>query len=200
MYILAISPHTDDVELGCGGSLFRFKADGHETRVVAFGMGNPQDGAEMWEFLASSRILSLNSSHAHNFDCRRYNERRQDILDLMVQERVRREPDLVLVPNTGNVHQDHEVVTAEALRAFKSSCILGYELPWGDKRQVHLPCFSKLSAGDLIKKCEAVACYKSQEARDYTDEGFLYSLATVRGAQAGKTKYAEAFEVLKWVL
>lgn len=199
MKILAISPHTDDVELGCGGTLARFITDGLHVRVMSFGTGNPRSGATENEFRASMRCLGVHSLHPRDFDCRRYNEYRQNILNHMVQERVRREPDLVFVPNTGNVHQDHEVVTAEALRAFKSSCILGYELPWGDKRQVHLPCFIKLSAGDLIKKCEAVACYKSQEARDYTDEGFLYSLATVRGAQAG-SKYAESFEVLRWVL
>ena len=199
MYILAISPHTDDVELGCGGSLVRLHADGHQVKVWAFGYGNPRNGAHKQEFLDSMSTLGVYDFRDHNFDCRVYGERRQDILQLMVHERQNKEPDIVFVPSTANVHQDHEVVTAEALRAFKSSCILGYELPWGDHKQAHLPFYMKLSAGELIKKCEAVACYKSQEARGYTDEGFLYSLATVRGAQTGRSKFAEAFEVLRWV-
>ena len=27
-------------------------------------------------------------------------------------------------------HQDHETITKEAIRAFKKTSILGYELPW----------------------------------------------------------------------
>lgn len=200
MHILAISPHTDDVELGCGGSLARLSFEQHTTKVLALGTGNPLGGATSKEFESAVRTLGVRSWYLHNFDCRVYNERRQDILQLMVLENRQKEPDIVFVPSTASVHQDHEVVTAEALRAFKTSCILGYELPWGDRKQAHFPFYITLGAGDLIKKCEAVACYKSQAKRGYTSEDFLYSLATVRGIQTGKGKFAEAFEVLRWVL
>src|SRR5699024_12177975 len=34
--ILVLAPHTDDGELGCGGSIARFIREGHEVHYVAF--------------------------------------------------------------------------------------------------------------------------------------------------------------------
>ena len=51
----------------------------------------------------------------------------------------------------------------------------------------------------LEKKVEALLCYKSQLHRSYINENFVYSLATVRGVQAG-TQYAEAFEVVRYII
>ena len=200
MKILAISPHSDDVELGCGGALVRLLRSGHTVKLWTLSFGNPLSGATLTELEAAAKVLGINRIWCDNFDCRRFDDRRQDILQKMVYENLKEPPDLVFVPNTSNVHQDHEVVTAEARRAFRSSCILGYEMPWGDAKPLHMPFFIQLGYSDLIKKCEAAACYESQKERVYTGESFLYSLATVRGAQAGKGGLAEAFEVLKWVL
>lgn len=199
MNILAISPHTDDVELGCGGALVRLLADGHHVKVMAFGTGNPFSGATPREFEDALTVLGIHSCCVHNFDCRVYSERRQDILQLMINEYSKIEPDLVFIPSTGNVHQDHEVVTAEALRAFRSSSMLGYEMPWGDTRPLHAPFYIRLEYDDLMRKVRSVACYKTQKERMYTSETFLLSLATVRGVQSGKGGFAEAFEVLKWI-
>ena len=200
MNVLAISPHTDDVELGCGGALVRLLADGHSVKVMAFGTGNPLSGATPKEFEDALKVLGVRSWYLHNYDCRIYGERRQNILRMMIHENRQTKPDLVFVPNTGNMHQDHEVVTAEARRAFRSSSMLGYELPWGDTMPLHTPFYIRLNDDALQKKCDAVACYKTQKERMYTSETFLYSLARVRGVQSGREGFAEAFEVLKWVL
>lgn len=199
MNILAISPHTDDAELGCGGSLARMVAEGHSVEVLALGTGNADSGATVQEYRDSMNVLGISDFYTRDYRCRKYHERRQDILDCFVAFDMQQELDIVFVPSTANVHQDHEVVTAEALRAFRSSSMLGYEMPWGDHKQAHFPFYITLGREELIKKCEAVACYKSQEVRGYTDKGFLYSLATVRGVQSGKGGFAEAFEVLKWI-
>ena len=200
MRILAISPHSDDVELGCGGELVRFLKNGHHVKLWTLSFGNPVTGAIFPELEAAVEVLGINYFFCDNFDCRRFDDRRQEILQKMVYENLKDPPDLVFVPNTSNIHQDHEVVTAEARRAFRTSCILGYELPWGDVKPLHMPFYIRLGYGDLVKKCEAVACYESQKERVYTSKRFLHSLATVRGAQTGKGGLAEAFEVLKWVL
>ena len=199
MKILAISPHSDDVELGCGGAIARFKRAGHHVKMWVMGFGNPLTGATLPELEASIRMLEIDRLLCDGFDCRQYTERRQEILQKMIYENMKNEPDLVFVPSTANIHQDHEIVTAEALRAFRTACILGYEMPWGDVKSAHRAFYIRLSQGDLMKKCDAVACYETQKERVYTSEEFLHSLATVRGAQAGKGGYAEAFEVLRWI-
>ena len=200
MKILAISPHSDDVELGCGGSISRLMSEGHTVKLWVMSFGNPISGSSLPEQEEAVRVLGIPYFWCDNYDCRRFDDRRQDILQKMVYENQKESPDLVFVPNKANIHQDHEVVVNEAVRAFRQSCVLGYEMPWGDARPLHMPFFIRLGAGDMIKKCESVACYKSQKERSYTSEEFLYSLATVRGAQTGHGGLAEAFEVLRWVL
>ena len=41
MTILAISAHTDDVELGCGGTLSKLQEQGEDIIMIAFS-GNPE--------------------------------------------------------------------------------------------------------------------------------------------------------------
>jgi hypothetical protein len=50
-----------------------------------------------------------------------------------------------------------------------------------------------------MKKVEALKEYKSQAHRAYANEEFIKSLARVRGVQIN-TNYAEAFEILRWIL
>lgn len=34
--VLVLAPHTDDAELGCGGSIAKFVEEGREVHVVSF--------------------------------------------------------------------------------------------------------------------------------------------------------------------
>ncbi len=96
------------------------------------------------------------------------------------------------------MHQDHQVITNEALRAFKQSTILGYEMPWNNIL-FRANCFIALREKDVEKKLQALRCYKTQIGRrNYFEEDFLRGILRTRGTHI-KAKYAEAFEVIKLV-
>jgi hypothetical protein len=59
--------------------------------------------------------------------------------------------------------------------------------------------FVKLKEDNIRKKIEALKEYKSQNGRDYISEEFILSLARTRGVQIG-CQFAEAFEVIRWIL
>ena len=59
--------------------------------------------------------------------------------------------------------------------------------------------FVKLEKKNIKAKWDALKKYKSQKNRSYMNEEFIYSLARSRGVQIG-TKYAESFEVIRWVI
>jgi N-acetylglucosamine malate deacetylase 1 len=59
--------------------------------------------------------------------------------------------------------------------------------------------FVKLEEKQILMKLDALKSYKSQKRRDYISEEFIFSLARTRGVQIG-CKYAEAFEVIRWIL
>jgi LmbE family N-acetylglucosaminyl deacetylase len=201
--ILVLAPHTDDGELGCGGSIAKFASEGKDVHYAAFSLcskslpaGLPEDTLAN-ECKKATAFLGISPTNLmlFDFEVRIFPKHRQEILEEMVAIGKRVKPDLVFIPSVADIHQDHGVIHAEALRAFKNSSLLGYELPWNHPSFTS-PFFINLSANDLSKKADALKEYRSQSHRNYMQEDFIRSLAKVRGVQAN-SDYAEAFEVYK---
>ena len=113
---------------------------GCEVRYVAFSIatrslpaGFPPDTLAR-EVREATAELGIPESHltVHDFDVRTFPERRQDILELLVALWEEWKPDVVFQPSHHDVHQDHQTVAQEGLRAFKRTTILGYEIPWNN--------------------------------------------------------------------
>lgn len=201
--ILVLAPHTDDGELGCGGSLAKFAAAGKKIYYVAFSLcskslppGLPADTLAH-ECKNATVVLGIPAGNITllDFEVREFPKLRQEILEEMVILNKKVVPDLVFIPSSTDIHQDHGVIHTEALRAFKNSSLLGYELPWNHS-QFNSTFFMPLSAEQLAKKTGALKAYLSQSHRNYMQEDFIVSLAKVRGVQSN-SEYAEAFEVYK---
>jgi len=129
-----------------------------------------------------------------DYRVRTFASHRQEILEDMVKLRQHIKPDLVLVPSSNDMHQDHGVIYWEALRAFrKGASVWGYEHPWNNLTFT-TDVFVRLENEHIERKINALREYKSQGHRSYMDENFLRSLACIRGAQLDK-QYAEAFEL-----
>ncbi len=204
--VLALSPHTDDIELGCGATLARLKRAGADIHVAVFSFceqsvpeGFPEDILRQ-EFAAAMDVLGVATDRRREFDypVRNFGDHRQPILQDMIDIRNEIRPDLVFAPSSSDTHQDHAVIATEAQRAFKSGSLLGYELPWNST------CFSAdvfycLDDRDLAVKEQMLGCYGSQSHRSYTSADFLKSLAQVRGVQAG-CRFAETFELYKMIV
>ena len=65
----------------------------------------------------------------HDLDVRTFPERRQDILEILVALWEGARAGVVFQPSHHDVHQDHQTIAQEGLRAFKRTTILGYEVP-----------------------------------------------------------------------
>ena len=134
---LVLAPHTDDGEFGCGGTTSRLVEAGCEVRYVAFSIatrslpaGFPPDTLAQ-EVRAATAALGLQEENlaVYDFDVRTFPDRRQDILELLVGVWDEFRPDVVFQPSVHDVHQDHQTVAQEGLRAFKRTTVLGYEIP-----------------------------------------------------------------------
>ncbi|TXC81535.1 PIG-L deacetylase family protein [Luteibaculum oceani] len=202
--ILVLAPHPDDGEFGLGATLHRFAQEGKNVFYAAFSPciasvpdGFPKDilYKELGDATGKLRIPKENLI---TFDCavRNFPAIRQDILESLVKLNRQLKPDLVFMPNSKDLHQDHQVIHNEGLRAFKKTRILGYELPWNDVAFDNR-FYIKVTEENLTAKTEAIACYKSQGFRPYTSKSFFRSLAQMRGMQAGED-LAEAFEPIRW--
>ncbi len=203
--ILVLAPHTDDGELGCGGSIAKFIAEERQVYYAAFSVCSkslPEGMAAdtlATECKNATSILGIPTDHVtlFDFEVRIFPNHRQEILEEMVALNKKIQPDLVFIPSSTDIHQDHGVIHVEALRAFRNSSLLGYELPWNHPPFTS-PFFINLSADNVAKKWHALQEYKSQSHRNYIHEDFIRSLAKVRGVQAN-SEYAEAFDVYKLI-
>jgi LmbE family N-acetylglucosaminyl deacetylase len=203
--VLVLAPHTDDGELGCGGTVARLVEAGCNVTYVAFSTakqslpsGLPDDTLKR-EVVEATRRLGIPSENLIVFDyeVRKLNYVRQEILEALVQIKNRLLVDLVLMPSLNDIHQDHSTVATEGLRAFKHCTILGYELIWNNL-SFNTTSFVRLEKRHVHKKIEALTAYSSQVGKPYVSEEFIFAWARTRGVQIG-ADYAECFEMVRWV-
>jgi LmbE family N-acetylglucosaminyl deacetylase len=204
--ILVLAPHTDDLEFGCGATVAKLIENGNEIYTAAFSACKisvrkdfPED-ILITEIKAASKILGIPKENLILFDynVRTFNYNRQEILDDILSLKHSIQPDIVFIPSLSDLHQDHFTIAQEGFRAFKFSSLLSYELPWNNL-SFNTSSFMKLEERHILKKVEAINEYKSQSHRSYANEEFIRSLARTRGVQIN-TKYAECFEVIRWII
>ena len=133
----------------------------------------------------------------HDFDVRTFPEHRQEILELLVRLWDEWQPDAVFQPSLHDIHQDHQVIAAEGLRAFKRTTILGYEIPWNNY-DFSYQAYVALEREHLERKAAALSKYASQQHRRYSDPEYIWNVARTHGINVNR-EYAEVFEVYRVV-
>jgi N-acetylglucosamine malate deacetylase 1 len=202
--ILFLSPHTDDAELACGGTINKFIEEKKEVYYVAFSSAEKSVNIEydskilVKECSESTATLGIVSKNItlFNYEVRNFSYNRQDILEDLIKIRNKIKPDLVFLPSSSDVHQDHQVIHNEGIRAFKTtSSIFGYEHPWNNLTFT-TDVFISLKNNQVERKINALKKYGSQNDKPYFQEEYIKSLLIIRGTQIVKP-YAEAFELIR---
>ena len=204
--VLVLAAHPDDAEFGAGGSINRIASEGAEIHIAVFSPcieSLPDSTPDDILFTEMERAVShlgnfSRSIYKYNIPVRHFPENRQNILEELIILKSRINPELVILPSSYDVHQDHKTINQEGTRAFKNCNIIGYELPWNNLHFKH-DLYIKLEERNINSKISSILEYKSQEGRYYADANFIRSLAVVRGKQV-KSSYAEAFEVIRWLI
>lgn len=205
--IIVLTPHTDDSELGAGGTISKFIEEKKEVFYAVFSTceksvpeGYPINTLEC-EVKKAAEVLGVRKNHIiiFKYEVRNFPRYRQEILEDMVKLQLDLLPEIILMPSLSDTHQDHEVISREAIRAFKkTSSLLGYEEPW-NHITFAATAFVQLKEEHIEKKIESLKQYESQKGNTYFGEEFIRGLARVRGAQIG-VQYAEAFEIVRLIM
>lgn len=207
MKVLLLSPHTDDVEIGAGGTIIKLLEKKCEIIWVVFSIcedavpeGSPPNALKK-EFSSVVSRLGIKNHHILNFENKNFPAYRGEILSQL--EAINKEfgPDLVICPSLNDLHQDHKTVSEEAIRLFKKNAkIIGFELPWNNLA-FNPQLFVRLEEKHMEEKWKILSLYKSQfiKQRNYFSKEFVYGLAKMRGIQCN-AEYAEAFEVMRWMV
>ncbi len=203
--VLVLAPHTDDGEFGSGGTMARLVEAGADVRYVAFSTatkslpdGFPPDALAREVTEATAELgIPEDKLTVHDFEVRTFPDRRQEILELLIALWEEWRPDVVLQPSHHDIHQDHQVVAAEGLRAFKRTTILGYEIPWNNFNFDYQAYFA-LERAHLERKVAALSKYASQQHRRYADPEYIWNIARTHGINVNR-EYAEVFQVYRVV-
>ena len=107
------------------------------------------------------------------------------------------DPDIVFVHSKSDVHQDHGVLTQEALRAFRGRTVLGF-----DVIRSSYGFFPDFLVGvdecDVQKKLDALACYKTYEGKYYFSPDVTRA-TLIRNGAICERPFAEGFDILRIV-
>jgi N-acetylglucosamine malate deacetylase 1 len=205
--VLVLSPHSDDMEISCGGTVAKFIEEGHEVYSLVFSFAEQSIPKEFKRFetvlesAESAKLLGVNTKWTvcGNFLVRSFPSRRQEILDILIKSKMNIQPDIVLLPNSNDIHQDHQVIHQEGIRTFRNSTILGYENIWNSMGKSNMTTYIPLTQEHLNKKTNAIKCYKSQLAKSPNLIIDIIQLANIRGSEIGKD-YCEVFETIRNII
>ncbi|MBL4586519.1 MAG: PIG-L family deacetylase [Flavobacteriales bacterium] len=204
--ILVLAPHPDDAEFGLGGTLARLLELKKEVHVAVFSLceKSTPEGFEIGdierEMYRSMETLGIPKERIHvlDFEVRDFPSKRQEILEELVALRGQLKPDLVFLPSSSDIHQDHHTIHIEGIRAFKHSSLFGYEMPWNNFGFTSFV-YVKLNPEHLDMKVKCLGCYETQKHRSYSSWEFVSSLARLRGGQI-QEEFAESFELIRMII
>jgi LmbE family N-acetylglucosaminyl deacetylase len=131
------------------------------------------------------------------FTTRLFHEARQDILEYFLKLRKDFKPDLIFTHSKQDVHQDHNTMTDEALRAFRGITVLGFDVVRSSYG--FFPHFLvEVTEEDVKKKIEALSKYETYKDRYYFNSESTRSIMVRHGALA-EVPFAEGFDILRIV-
>ena len=217
--ILIISPHADDEILGCGGFISKYSKQNYHINVLI--LTNANKGVpEIYspeeikiirrEANIANKLIGTKKIFFENLPAVNLNNypiyKITNIIDKYLKEV---NPEIVLIPSTNDIHDDHKIVFKAAKVSMRPNRkrnikkILSYEVvsetEWNEEGKSFNPnYFVSLKKSDINKKVKAFLKYKSQVKKfphPRSKEGII-NLSRVRGSQAFE-EYAEAFKVEK---
>ena len=198
--ILFLGAHPDDIELGCGALLHQIA---HKTEILCVTLSDNQKNPDLQnvkgEHLRSMKILGIPEEKVTfgPFQTRVFPDSRQDILEYFLKLRKEFNPDLIFTHSKQDVHQDHNTMTDEALRAFRGITVLGFDVVRSSYG--FFPHFLvEVTEEDVTKKIEALAQYQTYQDRYYFNSELTRSIMVRHGALAERP-FAEGFDILRIV-
>ncbi|MBR1138450.1 MULTISPECIES: PIG-L deacetylase family protein [Bradyrhizobium] len=199
--LLCIGAHSDDIEIGAGGTVLRIMRENPDVAVtwcVLSGNEVRQQEARLAaeSLLGQDKKLSL---LLREFPDAYFPEQRRSIKEFFEQFLKPSDPDLILTHARHDAHQDHRLVNELTWNTFRSHQIWEYEIPkWdGDLGQPNL--YVPVEPDDVTRKLNALRVFTSQRSKHWFDEETFRSLLRLRGLESN-SRYAEAFTARKFVV
>lgn len=200
--ILCLGAHSDDIEIGCGGSLLKL-FDSYKVSFVKWIVFSSNDIRKAEALESASAFLK----NVENKDVEVLNYRdgflpqnAYEIKDYF--EKIKKEinPDIIFTHYRDDRHQDHRLVSDLTWNTFRNHLILEYEIPKYDGDLGVPNTFINIDEKFVDKKVEVLlSAFNSQRNKHWFDKENFTALMRIRGMESA-VKYAEAFYARKIII
>jgi LmbE family N-acetylglucosaminyl deacetylase len=201
--VLCLGSHSDDIEIGCGGTLLRLLSVNNNLEVV-------------WVVFSSSRERQREAHNSAELFLERAKQKEIIVNDFrdgffpfdgarikdFFEGLKRVSPDLIFTHSRKDAHQDHRLIAELTWNTFRNHLILEYEIPKydGDLGQPNF--FVPLEQEIYEKKIRYIMeAFETQRTKRWFERETFLALMRLRGMEcAAPSSYAEAFYCRKLVL
>lgn len=199
--ILCLGAHSDDIEIGAGGTILGLIASGVklDVRWCVLSAG----GRRVAEARASAEAFLEGSSSSTvdvaDFEDSYFPAHSRSIKQWLTDVRSRVDPDVVLTHARFDAHQDHREVNQLTWNVFRDHLVLEYEIPKWDGDLCQPNAYVPLTADVLKHKIELLyEHFGTQRSKDWFDRETFAGLARLRGMECRAPEhFAEAFTLRK---
>lgn len=206
--VLAVGAHFDDIELGCGGSIAKHSKNGDNVYVFVAtlsGFSNPYKKSIRKNSLAKKegekamKVLGIKKLYSAKFKTLKveFNEELNvEILKIIEKHKI----DLIYGHWVGDIHHDHQAVGKSTLHSARHvKNILLYRSNWYDSSlNFNGNFYIDISKTWEIKK-KSIEMHKSEMERTGKKWINFFHNEAINAGQKINVKYAEVFEVVKFV-
>lgn len=200
--ILCLGAHSDDIEIGCGGTILRLAEQypGAAFHWVVFSAA----GVREIEARKAATLFAGNALRGPIL--KTFRDGFLPFMGVEIKEVFEElkaiSPDVIFTPNRSDAHQDHRLIADLTWNTFRDHFILEYEIPKYDGDMGRPSVFAPLEAEVYQRKIRyLMEVFQSQHAKGWFEESTFLSLMRLRGMECkSPSGYAEAFYCRKLVL
>lgn len=201
--ILCLGAHSDDIEIGCGGTLLKLIEDKPNSQfhwIVFSGNENRKEEAQQ------SALVLLKDTKSKQIDIHSFRESYFPFIGAEIKdcfEKIKKEfnPDIIFTHCDNDAHQDHLLISKLTWNTFRNHLIMEYEIPKYDGDLGTPNLYVHLDEHLVQRKANHICdFFKSQKEKVWFSKENFRSLLRIRGIESNSpTGYAEAFYCRKMV-
>jgi LmbE family N-acetylglucosaminyl deacetylase len=202
--ILCLGSHSDDIEIGCGGTILRLAKEfpGCAIHWVVFSAIGVRENEARRAASLFAGPTALRGPLLKTFPDGFMPHVGGELKTVFEELKKSVSPDLIFTHYGKDAHQDHRQVSELTWNTFRDHLILEYEIPKydGDLGQPNL--FISLEPAQYHNKVEfLLEAFESQRTKRWFQKETFLSLMRLRGMECNAPSgYAEAFYCRKMVL
>ncbi|HEX3354994.1 MAG TPA: PIG-L deacetylase family protein [Terriglobales bacterium] len=202
--VLCLGAHSDDIEIGCGGTILQLLShySNVEVQWTVFSSGREREkeartSADLFLKQAlRSRVVVKNFRDGF-FPYQ--GERIKEFFEAMKREV---NPDLIFTHYRDDRHQDHRTISDLTWNTWRRHLILEYEIPKYDGDLGSPNCFIPLNREVCERKIKHICdVFQTQSNKAWLTEDTFQAILRLRGVEcSAPDKFAEAFYCRKLIL